>query len=482
MKKHLFSLLAATALALGFLACAGTDSPPEPPKPISVQSLQLEKSTLNMSVGDSTSLEYSILPENAANKNVSWYSTNASIVSVNYTGFVRAEAPGIATIIATSEDKGLVSSCRITVTPRHIPVTGITLDKDYYECEVGETIKVTATVLPADATNKTLIWWVGGTSVGQSIGDYAYTAGSPGLYRVYAQTAEGNFLDYCSVRVFPKPPVIIPDGTVRTLLKGSTRYTYNIVYLAEGYLENEGELFNKHIDDIVRVTFSTEPFKSYKEYFNVYSVFAHSRESASRLSPGIYLDSAFRSFYDLAVTSVVWFNEFDKAYRYAQKATLSPCSVGLIRNHMGGGGGALPTNPSRGGVGYFTAPYGGYTHLHELGHNFRLGDEYGPYTEYWIFNPSTFGDGYNGDYVGNPNSVRWKHFIGRVGYLGVGVFEGCNRAYNLYRPTNNSIMNSPSAGYFNAPSREGIVKELFKVVGETYTLQKFLEKDVPNGY
>ncbi|MDD7415377.1 MAG: Ig-like domain-containing protein [Eubacteriales bacterium] len=57
-----------------------------------------------------------VYPTNAANKNVTWTSSNDDIATVNGTGLVTANAVGTATITATTEDGGHTDTCVVTVT------------------------------------------------------------------------------------------------------------------------------------------------------------------------------------------------------------------------------------------------------------------------------------------------------------------------------------------------------------------------------
>ena len=71
----------------------------------------------------------------------------------------------------------------------------------------------------------------------------------------------------------------------------------------------------------------------------------------------------------------------------------------------------------------------------------------------------------------DPNSVKWCRFINDERYAsqGLGVFEGgyADYAYGIWRPTENSIMNSASTG-FNAPSREAIYERVNELADDSF--------------
>lgn len=82
-----------------------------------VESVTLDKSTLSLFVGKTATLTATVLPSEAANKNITWSSTNSNIASVNASGLVTAKAAGTVTIRATAQDgSGKSASCMVTVT------------------------------------------------------------------------------------------------------------------------------------------------------------------------------------------------------------------------------------------------------------------------------------------------------------------------------------------------------------------------------
>ena len=84
----------------------------------------------------------------------------------------------------------------------------------------------------------------------------------------------------------------------------------------------------------------------------------------------------------------------------------------------------------------------------------------------------------NVDLTKDPEQVRWAHFIDRQGYVRPGVHEGAyGYKSNIYRSEETSSMVN-GIKYFNAISRELIVKRILSIAGETYSFDKFLEKDV----
>ncbi len=83
---------------------------------ISVSSITLNKTELELPIGGSSTLVATIIPENATDKGVSWSSDNDSVVSVSSSGVVKGLAAGSAVITVTTSDGGKTATCNVTVT------------------------------------------------------------------------------------------------------------------------------------------------------------------------------------------------------------------------------------------------------------------------------------------------------------------------------------------------------------------------------
>ena len=81
-------------------------------KPIPVESIKLEQEKLELTEGDTATLTATASPDNAADKTVTWSSSDAEVASVS-SGKVTALKPGTATITAKAGDK--TATCSVTV-------------------------------------------------------------------------------------------------------------------------------------------------------------------------------------------------------------------------------------------------------------------------------------------------------------------------------------------------------------------------------
>ena len=130
---------------------------------IPVESITLDKTTATLEEGESVTLMATITPEDATNKSITWTSSDNSIATVDQNGKVAAIKEGTATITAKAGEKQ--ASCEITVNKKVIQVTSITLNNEKITVFVGNQATLSATVLPYDATDKTVTWTSSNTSV-----------------------------------------------------------------------------------------------------------------------------------------------------------------------------------------------------------------------------------------------------------------------------------------------------------------------------
>ena len=133
----------------------------------------LNQDTLTLTVGGADgTLTATVTPEDTTDElkwTVSDNSENISITenndgSVTVKALKATEENKTVTIVATA---GSVSdTCTVTVNPKTVNVTEVTLDKTELELEEGTTATLIATVKPENATDKTVTWTIGGTNSG----------------------------------------------------------------------------------------------------------------------------------------------------------------------------------------------------------------------------------------------------------------------------------------------------------------------------
>lgn len=84
---------------------------------VSVESIALADDEISLMAGSVHQVEFTIMPENATNKNVNWTSSNSSVATVNEFGLITAVAEGNAIITAETEDGNKSDEINVVVTP-----------------------------------------------------------------------------------------------------------------------------------------------------------------------------------------------------------------------------------------------------------------------------------------------------------------------------------------------------------------------------
>ncbi|MDD6364683.1 MAG: Ig-like domain-containing protein [Bacteroidales bacterium] len=93
-------------------------------KVISITGIALNKTSLSLKEGEEFTLEATITPANATNKDLSWTSDNEAVATVSAEGVVKAIRAGTARITATTVDQGKSASCTVVVATKMSAVTG----------------------------------------------------------------------------------------------------------------------------------------------------------------------------------------------------------------------------------------------------------------------------------------------------------------------------------------------------------------------
>lgn len=170
------------------------------PYKVYVTSISLNKTSATLDKGASVQLSASVSPSTATDKSVRWTSDNTSVATVSSNGLVTAKSAGNATITCRAQDgSGKYATCLITVKEAVEP-TSITLDKSKASLTEGETLQLTATVSPEDATDKAVKWTSDNTDVATVDGNGLVTAKSIGTANIIALTSN-NLAAVCVITV-----------------------------------------------------------------------------------------------------------------------------------------------------------------------------------------------------------------------------------------------------------------------------------------
>ena len=276
----------------------------------------------------------------------------------------------------------------------------------------------------------------------------------------------------------------------------------NIVLLGDGF--NAKDIASgKYLNDIkqeVEYFFGIEPYKTYRDYFNVYTAIPLSTESGV----GTVNTIRYNRFNTTFTGGVGLKADYDEVFDYAlgaptvNKGNLNQTLIIMVPNSTDYGGicqmwedGSAIAFCPQSTYGYPLDTRGVIQH-EAGGHGFgKLGDEYIYHNAFIDFCDCTccghvlefnaaksFGWFDNLELTGKMHSVGWSHLIFDDRYSDiVDIYEGGymhNRG--VFRSEPNSCMNN-DIPYYSTISRESIVKRIKAYAGETYSFEDFVKND-----
>lgn len=174
--------------------CGVSTTYPITVKEVSLRGISLNQSKVSLERNKTLQLSVNYTPANASDKTIEWTSSDSTIAKVDGNGLVTAKNKGTAIISATSAN-GLVAQCEVSVL---IPCATITLNKTSANMKVGDTLKLTAQMLPLDTTD--VLEWKTSNAVVADVSNGTVTAYKTGTAKITAYV-DGGVSVTCKVTV-----------------------------------------------------------------------------------------------------------------------------------------------------------------------------------------------------------------------------------------------------------------------------------------
>ena len=185
--------------------------------PIMVEEISFNKTSVSLKAGETVTLTATVKPDDATDKTVTWSTSDATVATVS-NGVVTAKKVGTATITAKAGDKS--ATCEITVVAT--PVTSVTLNKTSASVKAGETVTLTATVKPDDATDKTVTWSTSDATVA-TVSNGVVTAKKVGTATITAKAGDKSAT--CEITVVSTPVTAVTLNKTSVSLKAGETVT-----------------------------------------------------------------------------------------------------------------------------------------------------------------------------------------------------------------------------------------------------------------
>lgn len=149
--------------------------------------ISLNRSSASVQVGSSVTLTASATPSGT----VTWTSSNNSVATVS-NGVVRGVAKGSATITATANGKSATCSVTVTEKAQTVEVSRVSISPSSGTLKAGETLTLSASVSPSNATDQFLNWTTSDSSVATVSSSGQVTAVGEGSARITATASNGK--------------------------------------------------------------------------------------------------------------------------------------------------------------------------------------------------------------------------------------------------------------------------------------------------
>ena len=183
---------------------------------IAVSGIVLDPTEATLTEGETLYLTATVSPSNATNQTVTWSSSNTAVAVVDSNGKVIAMGEGRAAITATAGDHSAM--CIVTVEKKDIAVSSITLSQNATTLTEGETLFLTATVSPNNATDQTVTWNSNDANVVTVDNNGMITAIAEGTAIITATAGDKQATCFVTVEKKKEEPGILEEGDVTSVI------------------------------------------------------------------------------------------------------------------------------------------------------------------------------------------------------------------------------------------------------------------------
>lgn len=179
-----------------------------------VTGVSISKSSLTLYTGQTETLSAQVKPDDATDTRLTWSSSDKTVATVA-NGLVTALKAGSTQIRVTSFEGGFQDVCNLTV-KQH--ATGLDLSASTLTIYLGQTVTMTATVLPSDASDKSVTWTSSNSDIVSVTQNGSVTANAMGEAEITATSNDGGFSKSCKVTVIePLVPATSLTLTPKTM-------------------------------------------------------------------------------------------------------------------------------------------------------------------------------------------------------------------------------------------------------------------------
>ena len=173
-------------------------------KKTSVTGVNLDKSTVSITKGKTTTLKATVLPKNAANKKVTWTSSNKKVADVDGKGKVTAKKEGKTTITVITDEGRKKATCTVTVIA---PIKSIRFAKSTYSVFTGKTQTLSVKITPSGASGQQVLFKSSNKKIATVDTKGKVTGVNEGTVTITATSSDRTKKATCKVKVKEPNPV-----------------------------------------------------------------------------------------------------------------------------------------------------------------------------------------------------------------------------------------------------------------------------------
>ena len=149
--KKIYAIFAIVLSIACFFSCGKAEAPI-----VETTGVSLSTTTLSIYPGDVVKVDASVDPSTATSTYKTWATSNGAVATVDGWGRITGVAPGTCNITAKTASGGHTATCKVTVNP--IDETSLTVEPAELTVYYDESETLTATILPSNASYKTVTW------------------------------------------------------------------------------------------------------------------------------------------------------------------------------------------------------------------------------------------------------------------------------------------------------------------------------------
>lgn len=153
------------------------------------EGITLDTKEVSIGVGEKVKINYTVLPETASNKNITWSTMDNKVATVDKNGVVTGKTIGKTYVYAVTENGSYMGVCTVNVTQA---VTGLKLDVSNLSLKVGDVYYVQTTLTPANATETKITWTAQDPKIASVSTTGKVTGVGPGQTTIFAKTKSGE--------------------------------------------------------------------------------------------------------------------------------------------------------------------------------------------------------------------------------------------------------------------------------------------------